>query len=184
MFPLRNDSFKSVIIVAISSVLFLQYIIRMNPNIIPPKCAKCATLSPGLLASPENNSIKAYPITKYLALMGNGSGKTNIGWLGNSMPNPSKMAYTAPRRPDGSHHVEIFFHGDDGIPGIDTVVCGKHRFVMDVLYKLLDKPCTDAACEVVEQEAFQPQTCSSIRPNIQTANMLKNRWVNPPCMNI
>ena len=57
---------------------------------------------------------------------------------------------------DGSHHVEIFFHGDDGIPGIDTVVCGKHRFVMDVLYKLLDKPCTDAACEVVEQEAFRP----------------------------
>ena len=27
---------------------------------------------------------------------------------------------------------------------------------MDVLYKLLDKPCTDAACEVVEQEAFRP----------------------------
>ena len=27
---------------------FLQYIIRINPNIIPPKWAKCATLSPGL----------------------------------------------------------------------------------------------------------------------------------------
>ena len=46
---------------------------------MPPKCAKCATLSPGLLAKPEYNSIKAYPMTKYLALMGKGSGKINMG---------------------------------------------------------------------------------------------------------
>ncbi len=35
------------------------------------KWAKCATLSLGVLANPEYSSIRAYPITKYLALMGN-----------------------------------------------------------------------------------------------------------------
>ena len=33
-------------------------------------------------------------------------------------------------------------------------------------------------------KGFGPHTCSRIRPNIHTANILKNKWVNPPCMNI
>ena len=46
-----------------------------------------------------NTGMAIIPITKYLALMGTGNGKMNICWLGNNMPNASRMAYTAPEAP-------------------------------------------------------------------------------------
>lgn len=76
MFPLLKLFFKSVIKLPII-ILFLQYIINIKPKIIPPKCAKWAT--PSVEApNPKNISKAAYPITKYLALTGNGIGNTNI----------------------------------------------------------------------------------------------------------
>ena len=78
---------------------FFQYNIIITPKSIPPKCAKCAMLSPAKLATPKNNSKTPYPITKYLALIGMG-GKSNIRRVsGNSQPNAKRMPNTDPEAP-------------------------------------------------------------------------------------
>ena len=69
------------------------------PKTIPPKCAKCATLSSILFRKPIDSSISPYTITKYFAFIGIGGISISIIAFGNVIPKASKSPYTAPEAP-------------------------------------------------------------------------------------
>lgn len=77
----------------------LTYLKESNADILCLQEYSTTESSRHLSQKDVERELKAYPITKYLALMGTGSGKMNICWLGNNMPNASRMAYTAPEAP-------------------------------------------------------------------------------------
>jgi hypothetical protein len=66
---------------------------------IPPKCAKCATLSAGLFIKPACNSYMPYSIRKYFALIGIGSRKRYNLVCGYSMAKAVNTPNIAPEAP-------------------------------------------------------------------------------------
>ena len=57
------------------------------------------------------------------------------------------------------------------------------RLQFEIEQPVMTKCRADTRQQIIGEEPTASQTCSIAVPNIQTANMLKKMWANPPCMN-
>ena len=66
---------------------------------MPLRCAKCATLSPGILFNSLQTSYIPYTSTRYFALTGIGGNKSISCIFGNNIANARSIQNTAPEAP-------------------------------------------------------------------------------------